>query len=192
MRIPGDLYALLIKFEKKFSLPVGENEIREWTLKFIQQAIFQFPNEGYGSKRASATRPLSKDVIAKQNPVGQDVTFLGWDIVIGAGTDTPKLTGPNAESFDLTTPQVFVPLTPVNWLSDVIPDPEPEPEPEPIPDCCDEVRKAIVVILNKLETLENKLDTYQAMTINRLNELSSELQAAKVEILAQKKCKLPW
>lgn len=184
MRIPGDLYALLVTFENKFPLPVGENEIRDWTIKFIQQAIFQFPSEGYGSKRASASRPLSKDTIAKATP--DSVNFIAWDIVIGSGTDTPKLASPNAESFELSAPQIFVPLTPVNWLSDAVPEPEPEPEPE------DQVIKALVAILSKLENLDNKLDTYQAITVNSLNQLSTELRAAKIEILAQKKCKLPW
>lgn len=103
MLMPTPLYHLLTWWARQFPVPQGlpgeahEDACRQWTTRFAQQAVFQFPSASYGAKRATPDRPLSKDVIALHGD-----PLIGWDVLIGAGTGRPVIPGAPQESLDLT------------------------------------------------------------------------------------------
>lgn len=88
-----------------------ESVIRQWTYGLAEQVAFSHPGEGWGTKRATAGRPISKDTITQK--VGDALT--SYDIVSGAGTASPTL-HINATAID-TTGQVFVDVTPVDHIN---------------------------------------------------------------------------
>lgn len=149
MRMPDPVFALLQAFATRYPVPFGlpgeghENACREWTIKFCQQAAWAFPAQLYGAKRAAPDRPIGKDVLAQNLATG----LIGWDVLIGAGTGVPSLIGAPGESLDLSA-QVFVPVTPVNWLNGTAPVPDPEPEPDD-GHVCEECK----LVLERLEVL---------------------------------------
>jgi len=82
-----------------WNVPVeqADDTARKWTLGLIAQINWEHPNQGYGSKRADAGRPLSKDSVAQQ--IGGQI--LNWDMLSGTGTGHPILV-PNPDSLDIS------------------------------------------------------------------------------------------
>lgn len=134
MTLPGKITALLIRFEQAFPLPQGtpgtahEERCRQWAIRFAQQCEYAFPDEGYGVKRASKTRPISKDSLANNRLAGH---LVSWDLMSGAGTGKPKLS-PHPQFHDIPG-QTFVPVTGTDHLGGSAPDPIPQPDPPPLP-----------------------------------------------------------
>ena len=74
---------------------------------------------GWGHKSAGPGRPHSKDVVCTESP------FIGWDVVLGAGTRNPILTL-NGDSIVLVG-QIFEPVTAQDFLGNIIPLPPVPP-----------------------------------------------------------------
>lgn len=140
MAIPNKIIELFRKWNEKFPIPVGEEPVRQWNYRFGKQVSFTFPNEGFCTKQASATRPLTKDTLTQAFPVGiygwtnKVASAISWDMVLGAGTNNPRpIYGGNRE-YDIKNPpdgpQYLVELPPEDFLGE-IPGPGPNPEPDP-------------------------------------------------------------
>lgn len=112
-----------------WTMPAGaaaEERARTWTLGLIAQIVFEFPGSDYGSKRADASRPLSKDGIAQQ--LGPQL--LVWDLLSGAGTGQPTLTkNPDAEDI---TGQIFEIVIGRDVIGGGVPEPGPTPPQPPV------------------------------------------------------------
>ena len=135
MRLPAEVKALRAKFIEKFPIPqqrdgeeLGdfEERVRQWSIDLAEQCAFTFDGQGYGMKRASNGRPISKDTLARMY-MGK---LLIWDNLIGTGTGKPKLAN-DPDSQDASD-QVFVRVTPTNHLGETKP-PDPPPPPPPPP-----------------------------------------------------------
>lgn len=119
--------------------PLGEDNIRELIIDADEQVAFEHAGEGWGTKRADAGRPVSKDTLSQK----LGAKLFTWDLVTGSGTNRPTFSYRSANAHDITG-QIFIgsgdPLddgavfTPQNHLSGTIPGPDPEPEP-PVIDC---------------------------------------------------------
>jgi hypothetical protein len=107
--------ALIQQFAVKYPMPVGEPALQAWTHKLCEQLAYS-SLEPWGHKASSPSAPHSKDTIALRQP------FVGWDIIIGAGTGNPVL-DLSGESIDLSG-QYFEPVAKINWLGG---DPLPPP-----------------------------------------------------------------
>lgn len=138
MAIPNKVVELYRRFNDKFPLPVGEQPIREHHIKFAQQCNHSFPGEGFCTKSASPSRPISKDTITQAFPVGcvgyDHTSAFSWDMVLGAGTNNPRpIYGGNAQH-DIHNPpegpQYIHQVDPINHLQD-------DPDPEPVPPSAD-------------------------------------------------------
>ncbi len=102
MKLPSNVLATRDRYVAAFpmwSVPESQADdtARKWTLGLIAQVNWEHPNEGYGSKRADAGRPLSKDSLAQK--VGAQI--LNWDMLSGTGTGHPTLV-PNPDSLDIS------------------------------------------------------------------------------------------
>jgi hypothetical protein len=96
MQLPNPVRDVIQQYANKYPIPAGDEAAsQEWTHKLAQQLKFTFPYDGWGHKSAGSGRPHSKDVVAIASP------FIGWDVILGAGTLSPtlSLTG---DSIDLT------------------------------------------------------------------------------------------
>ncbi len=65
----------------------ADDTARQWTLGLIAQINFEHPSQGYGSKRADAGRPLSKDSLAQNTAAA----LWNFDLLTGTGTGHPSL-----------------------------------------------------------------------------------------------------
>ncbi len=135
MKLPANVLATRDRYVAAFHLwtmPAGEAaemRAREWTLGLIAQVGWEHPNQGYGSKRASADRPLSKDGMAQQT----GATLVVFDMLSGAGTGQPSLNA-NPDSQDITG-QIFEFVQPYDVIGGQPTPPEPTPVP-PQPGTC--------------------------------------------------------
>jgi hypothetical protein len=103
----------LSAFAAKFGLPDhGDDHAREWTKQLAEQFAFSFPGEGWGTKRASHSRPPSTDVICRP----ENGILIGYDTVIDAGISSAQL-NPHPHGEDLTG-QVFISVSPIDHLQD--------------------------------------------------------------------------
>ena len=137
MQLPADVYTVVKAFAEAFPIPQGtpgpahEDQCRYWTKKLAAQVVFSFPGQGYGLKKASATRPQGKDSIARLEVNGH---LHSWDILIGSGTGAPRLATKPAYA-DLGqngSPQYFIPVVGADWLGAAgTPLPVPQPPSEP-------------------------------------------------------------
>jgi hypothetical protein len=140
MRLTEPEKALLTAFAAAVPMPVSTDEEarRAWTMKLAQTFKSRFPAAGWGTKRASDTRPLAKDAIARI----VDGIIWSFDVVLGG--DVLKL-NPNADGENISvTGQVFVPVDAHDWLGGTVEPPvEPEvPNPEVPPSSDLEARVA--------------------------------------------------
>ena len=91
MNLPADVHAVVKRFATTFPVPQGapgsahEQRCREWSIKVAQQVAHQFGTT-WGVKKASPTRPISKDSLAFNGD-----GMHSWDLLNGAGSGTPKL-----------------------------------------------------------------------------------------------------
>lgn len=134
MTLSAEVRALILRFAERVPVPRGvpgetfEEQARQWSTRLAEQLLFSRPAEGWGKKRADPGRPVSKDAIARSI----DGRLWSWDILIGTGTGAPTL-NLGAESEDITG-QVFVPVSPVDYLDGhPVPAPAPLPAPPPPP-----------------------------------------------------------
>lgn len=169
MVLPSDVQAVIRRFAERFPIPQGqpgpahEDRVREWTLSAIGQVVHELPGQGWGSKRASDGRPLSKDAIARW----QDGRMVVWDLLIGSGTGTPRLAvDPHGED---VTGQVFVPVQAQNRLG-VGPGPgEVITHPEPTD------TRAVLDRLDRLEAAVRALADTVAILVNNVGERAKQL-----------------
>ncbi len=133
MHLPSAILATRDRYVAAFpmwSVPESQADdtARKWTLGLIAQVNWEHPNQGYGSKRADAGRPLSKDSLAQK--VGAQI--LNWDMLSGTGTGHPTLVQ-NPDSEDISD-QVweFVQGRDVIGAAPIPPTPQP-PQPGTCP-----------------------------------------------------------
>jgi hypothetical protein len=124
MKLTDAEKATLTAFAAAFPMTTvaDEDGRRAWTWKLAQTFAARFPAQGWGTKRASSTRPLSKDAVARI----VDGIIWSWDVVTG-GNDPLKL-NPNADAENISASgQVFVPVDAHDWIGGTV---EPPVEPE--------------------------------------------------------------
>lgn len=129
MKLSADVKALRARYVSKYPVPQGspgaahEERCRQWSIRFAEQCAFSLPGQGYGMKRASPSRPISKDTLSQKT----DVHFVAWDMLHGTGTGHPTV-APDPSSMDITG-QTFVPVTPADHLGGAAPPVEPPTTP---------------------------------------------------------------
>lgn len=163
--LPDKVIATLDKFFAANPLPIGEDKIREVVIDADEQVAFEHPKEGWGTKRADKGRPVSKDSLSR---LTGGKLFI-WDLVSGAGTNSPTLVYKTAQSQDVTG-QVYIgpgdPLdggavfTPQNHLNGTVPTPIP-PTPIPPTTDCKPVVPSQDVVRDSLNLLRNFCQTYE-------------------------------
>jgi hypothetical protein len=185
MRMPDEMFALVQRFADVYPPPHGfageahDEACRGWTRHLAEQAVFTFPAAGYGCKRASDDRPLSKDVIACFG----GAVLMGWDVLIGAGTGAPAVIGAPGESLDLTG-QVFVAVTGRDWLAEAGASASPSPS-APTNDCneCSLLQtmvEALVGLRDDMSIIKSELasaNEQRQVQIAELARIFSRLQA---------------
>lgn len=105
--------------------PEADETARQWTIGFVRQVKFSYPDANFGCKKADDSRPISKDSIAQIHFGG---IISGWDLLSGAGTGKPTL-ALDPDSQDITG-QVFVPVTPLDTIGGGNEEPSPKPDAE--------------------------------------------------------------
>lgn len=106
----------------RFGLPPRDNDDqrRAWTTKVVEQLVYTNPTGLWGLKRASHTRPVSADSVARNIP--RELGGLeSWDILNGS---TGRLI--EGGHYHHIPEQVFVPVTGRNWLEGDAPPPPPD------------------------------------------------------------------
>lgn len=207
MRMPDDLFALVQAFAAAYPPPHGfagethDELCRRWTQALAEQAVFTFPQGGYGCKRAGEDRPLSKDTLARfgDDFLGGDVLidFIGWDVLIGAGTGAPAVIGAPTESLDLYG-QVFVPVAPRDWLAEAAASASPSPSPSSAPPaspspssddcCCCEVLQVLKAELAAANEQRQVLIELTSKILSRLQATPTMEQLTMTPVLV----KLRW
>jgi hypothetical protein len=199
MSLPEAVKRLLFQFAAIFPVPTGqpgeahEERVRQWTYRFCQQAAFAFPSEGYGAKRAGDGRPLSKDTLAKAlfNHAGDVTDLYAWDLLLGTGTGNPQLA--HDPEYHHIPEQVFVPVTPVDYLGASAPseddedDEKPQPEKPSRPEVCECGVGSVVEMLALMNqdivdleiAVEKKLEA-ALMILSRLEDANSQPRAVEV------------
>jgi hypothetical protein len=152
MQLPSAVKNVITQFATKFPIPKNDEVAsQDWTHKLCQQLKFTFPITGWGHKLAGIGRPHSKDTVAIAIP------FVGWDIILAAGTSTPELSL-NGDSIDLTG-QIFELVVAFDSLGST------PPEPPPVP-----------------SDIDKKLDLIIAMMINHHNEEMNAITAPRTVV----------
>lgn len=102
---------LIEEFAARFGLPgFSKEEGQAWVAKLASTMKARFPADGWGTKRASASRPLSNESIARW----ANGRLWGYDLIIGAGAPGQRLES-HAHAEDITD-QVFVEVESRDWL----------------------------------------------------------------------------
>jgi hypothetical protein len=125
--LPDRVYRLVVELAARFpELRRGDDEARRaFTLKVAQQVCFSL-SPWWGTKRAGAGRPLSKDAIAFQDDAADPPQLIGWDLIDG----TTREVHPHPIMGEDISGQVFVSVDPVNHLGTAPPPPPPAPDAE--------------------------------------------------------------
>ncbi|MFZ9903451.1 MAG: hypothetical protein ACO3FT_07340 [Ilumatobacteraceae bacterium] len=136
MNLSPAVFARVREFVAVYPPPTGDGSeayldtLREWMRRLCEQIRHDFPcpdthdNDEvvfeWGWKRASHTRPLSKESLALQyrDATGTQTGLHGWDLLRSASSGSPTLSDDPAHH-DLVAEdhQVFVPVDPVDHLS---------------------------------------------------------------------------
>lgn len=124
----------------------SDDQRREFALKVAQQFAFSFPGEGWGSKSAGPGRPQTKDVVARQKNGALD----GWDLVNGSTLDVVC-----TSHVDLAG-QVFIPVTPVDYLGTSTPPPPPPPPSASGAATADLQQQQMILLLQIIQKLEEQ------------------------------------
>lgn len=136
MKLPAEVKGIRSQLLARFPPPLGlapgpakEELFRLWCIRFAEQVAFALPGQGWGMKKASDTRPISKDSITQKQPDG---TMMTWDLFGGVGTATTSVVA-DPTGFSLTAPQVFVEVAAIDHLAGAPPPPAPPEPPAPPP-----------------------------------------------------------
>jgi hypothetical protein len=124
MKIPSAVVATIHAFVAAFGIPQGDGS-EEWIeaalrripdgwMHRLAQTIAARHGVKWGRKRASASRPLSKESIAL-NEHG----LHGWDLLSGAATGRPTLQTDSYHDLIAEDNQVFVPVDPFDHLGNI-------------------------------------------------------------------------
>ena len=115
--------ALIVQalYERHVALAEGVNEQRTVLTRKIAEQLRYTLGPGWGHKRASATRPPSKDAFAQRQPNGH-LWIWDWQ----DGTTRKPLA---AFSFHDVTDQVFIQVDPIDHLGGSAPPPPVPPPP---------------------------------------------------------------
>lgn len=159
--------ALIEAFADRYGLPgFSKEEGQAWIAKLAGTFAARFPNEGWGTKRASETRPLSNESIAR--PHGG--RLWSYDLIIGAGAPGQRLE-PRAHAEDISD-QVFVSVQPFDFLGGGGSNPPPDTgggnggtDPPPAP----------TVDLSALIAEMNESQDIQRQTLAAIVELNAAL-----------------
>jgi hypothetical protein len=167
MQLPSNVLAVVKLFEPQ--LPQGDDwtdeNRRAWNIKVAQQVRWLFGPK-WGTKRADATRPISKDALAYM-----DVDNLwAFDTVNGM---TRKVND-SVEGIDISN-QIFVVVSPIDHLglgSAPVEPPEQPAEPPAAPACsCNCTQEWVKVEAAHL------VDSLRAEYLETLKELRLRLEA---------------
>lgn len=138
------------------------------TRMIAEQLAYSFPAESWGQKRADASRPISKDVVARL----VDGALYGMRVVPVSGQPFPM------------PGQVFVPVSPVNYLGDAVPVPPPPPPPVPTPPPVDPPAPAVLDIMPRLDAIDaaivalaTKVDQQRQEVIDAVRGQSYDINA---------------
>lgn len=117
---------LIQAFADQFGLPgFSKEEGQAWVAKLASTFKARWPSENWGTKRASNSRPLSNESIARR----ANGRLWGYDLIIGAGAPGQTLAS-HAHAEDITD-QVFVEVESRDWLAGSGGTPTPTPTPQP-------------------------------------------------------------
>jgi len=132
MKLSNEVKATRDAFIAKFPFPFTsegptpddfEDTFRSYMGRMIEQIVFSHPNQGWGWKDAGGNRPPSKDSLANNKLVENDL--LNWDMFGSVGTGKPSLNqDPDSSSIK---GQHFIKVIGVNHLE--LPGPLPIPSP---------------------------------------------------------------
>jgi hypothetical protein len=172
----SDHQALLEAYAAKFAIPpappVNDDACRLWTQRCAEQFAFSFPDEGWGWKAASPSRPPSTDVIATERP------FIGYDLIPNQGTAGQSL-AENPSPIDLAG-QSFIPVIPRDHLGTAVvqpPVPGPVPGPVPTPTPCrfseERVREMVLSALH--EYSRNEVRPYLDRVVREMEEAMTRI-----------------
>jgi hypothetical protein len=118
---------LIEAFAAQFGLPgFSKEEGQAWVGKLASTMKARWPNEGWGTKRASNGRPLSNESVARP----ANGRLWGYDLIIGAGAPGQRLE-PRAHPEDITE-QVFVDVESRDWLAGGTSNPGTPPVTPPV------------------------------------------------------------
>lgn len=135
MEMPLAAWRIIHAMHARFAstLPATEDGARTFTEMTLEQLKFSDPDGGWVGKRASPTRPKSKDVAARLIAA----RFEGWDILSGAGVSGPRVLATYPPAYhDLIAEGNQVPfeVRSFNHLGIAPPPVEPPPvDPPPAP-----------------------------------------------------------
>lgn len=106
--LPSHIYNIAIHMEDRFGyLNFGsDDDRRQWTRMVAEQAVYEFPNEGWGHKSSTPSHPPSKDAIARRT----GNLIEAWDIVNGSTRRVTRGVYHNISN------QHFIEVPPVNHL----------------------------------------------------------------------------
>jgi hypothetical protein len=137
MELPRQVYLIADDFRTAFPPPrrgptetpgAHEERCRQWSIRLAQQVRHDTGEAKWGVKRASPSRPISKDSLAFDGADG----LHSWDMLVGAGTGNP--TFPSNPAHHFVPEQFFVAVEPVDHLEPTVPVPVPPPPvPTPLP-----------------------------------------------------------
>jgi hypothetical protein len=116
--------AVIEAFAGRYGLPgFSKEEGQAWVARLASTFAARFPQEGWGTKRASPTRPLSNESIAR--PLNG--RLWGYDLIVGAGAPGQHLES-RAHPEDISD-QVFVEVDAFDHLGVQQPGPGPGKDP---------------------------------------------------------------
>lgn len=178
---------LIEEFTDRFGLPgFSKEEGQAWVAKLAGTFKARWPNEGWGTKRASHSRPLSNESIARR----AGGRLWGYDLIIGAGAPGQTL-APRAHAEDITD-QVFVEVEARDWLDGSSPTPGPTPNPTPTPTPTPPpspvnlgpLLAELQALRGTVEALRAEFGAHEQNEVNRYNNLGDQ-QRLMNEGLAQ-------
>jgi hypothetical protein len=172
--------ATIEAFAECFGMPgFSKEEGQAWVGRLASTFAARFQGEGWGTKRASNSRPLSNESIAR--PAGG--RLWSYDLIIGAGAPGQRLE-PRAHPEDITD-QVFVQVQAFDHLAGCGGPSQPPPDtggapnqPPPAPTPID--LGPIIAKMN--EAIAAQRDTHAAIV--ELNATLSRLHASLEEMRA--------
>lgn len=183
--LPSAVKQRIKDFTAKFPIPQGnpsdptwDDTIRTYTLKICSQITNDF-GVSYGAKRADSGRPISKDSLAF-TPSADGL--WSWDLFIGTGTGQPRLA--DEPSFNDIPDQVFVAVTPHDYIGGTAPGPDPIP---PVDGGDHELILAELALINqKLDDAKIQQAADTQKLYDQMERIFANLTAQIADLKAQK------